>query len=291
MPESLVDAIVYDATQSTERIRAAALAAADDPSSALDPVDAVAAQLVGAEFADRITPLMPPGLDARTIIGDAVTALRTVRDLDRCPPATILGGVITAAQLGLRIGVLGHSWLIPRYNTTAERYVASLTIGYKGWTDLAYRSGLVKSVSAFAITKEEWENGRFSIRRTADGDVISHEPMWTAQSGKPAQEIGWYARIVLATGGHICPTPWNAARMAAHRDAYAPSKNGKIVGPWKEFPAAMARKTVLLEALKQAPTSPSMSLAMSLDGAVRGDDGAVQEHDAVDDDGAVGLDQ
>lgn len=273
-----------EVSRTAEQLRGLALAAAADDAkpARLTGADLVAEKMLAEAFTSQLATVLPPELDARTLTGDAMLAVYDNPDLAACPVDTILGGVASAAQLGLRIGVQGHSWLVPRWSPGGDRAV--LMIGYQGWLELAYRSGLVKSVAAFAITKDEWEQGKFRITRGSDGDTIHHEPLWMNRTGEPSQEIGWYARIVLTTGGHICPEPWNAVKMRAHKEKYAPrarfkddSGNKPIVGPWRDFPLAMARKTVLLDALKTAPKSPAMGRAMVLDGAVRhGVDGAAR---------------
>ena len=61
---------------------------------------------------------MPRGNEATQLIRDALTCLRTTPKLAECDHASVLGGLMTCAQLGLRPGVaaLGHGWLLPFWN-------------------------------------------------------------------------------------------------------------------------------------------------------------------------------
>ncbi|MGH3521458.1 MAG: recombinase RecT, partial [Mycobacterium sp.] len=79
---------------------------------------------------------MPAG-DANQLIRDALNCFRTTPRLLECEQATILGGLMTCAQLNLRPGVngLGQAWLVPFRNGKASRrlerevYEAQLIIG------------------------------------------------------------------------------------------------------------------------------------------------------------------
>lgn len=237
------------------------------PNSAPQGAELVAVRLQAETFTSQLAAVLPPELDARTIVHDAMVAVGGNRRLAECPVDTILRSVTTAAQLGLRIGVLGHSWLVPRWDKDTGQVVATLTMGYQGLLDLSYRSGMIQSATVEVITKAERDAGAFAFRRTAAGDDLQHTIMWEAQPDKDsgdAWEVGWYARIVLATGGHIVTRPWSLARMAQHANTYAPrNKADKIVGPWRTHFGAMARKTMLLVGLKTAPKSPMMARALS----------------------------
>jgi len=67
--------------------------------------------------------------------------------------------------------------------------------------------------------------------------------------------------------------PWNRPMMEEHRDKFAMArkggKNGQVVGPWNSDFDAMARKTMLLRALKYAPRSYELQQGMYADGSVR----------------------
>ena len=60
---------------------------------------------------------MPKGVEAAQLVRDALTAVRTNPKLAECEPNSVLGSLMTCAQLGLRPGVLGHAWLLPFWDT------------------------------------------------------------------------------------------------------------------------------------------------------------------------------
>ena len=68
-----------------------------------------------AQQIDRMEPefqrAMPQGAEARQLVRDAQTALRQVKDLAKCEPATVLGALMTCSQLGLRPGAVSYTHL------------------------------------------------------------------------------------------------------------------------------------------------------------------------------------
>jgi phage RecT family recombinase len=89
---------------------------------------------------------LPEGAEARHLIRDAISLLRQNPNLAKCEVNTVLGGLMTFAQLGLRPGVLGHGWLIPFKkrvkvgNQWTDQWEAQVVIGYKGYAELIHRS-------------------------------------------------------------------------------------------------------------------------------------------------------
>lgn len=213
---------------------------------------------------------MPKGLEAAQLVRDALTCLQQTPKLGECVPQTVLGALMTCAQLGLRPGVngLGHAWVLPywdkNYNHGNGRkgaFVAQLIIGYKGYVDLAYRSGQIATV----IGRTVYEGDTFDIEYGLD-DKLIHKP---ATSGERSKPIGHYAIVKLANGGRSF---WYMTEdeMQAWKRKYAPkSKAGNIVGPWNSDYEAMARKTCLLRLAAWMPKSTELSAAIEADNGVR----------------------
>lgn len=87
-------------------------------------------------------------------------ALRTISKtpaLLKCKPETLYMAMLDAATLQLEVdGVLGHAYIVP-YKGTAQ-----MQIGYKGYQELARRSGKVRSIQAEVVYEGdifEWEQG------------------------------------------------------------------------------------------------------------------------------------
>lgn len=213
---------------------------------------------------------MPKGAEAAQLVRDALTCIQQTPRLADCVPQTVLGALMTCAQLGLRPGVsgLGHAWVLPYWDSKHENpngrkgaFVAQLIIGYKGYVDLAYRSGQIATV----IGRTVYEGDTFDVEYGLDDQLI-HKP---ALSGERTTPIAHYAIVKLANGGRSF---WvmTEDEMQAWKRKYAPkNRSGNIVGPWVSDYEAMARKTCLLRLAAWMPKSTELSAAIEADNGVR----------------------
>ena len=72
-------------------------------------------------------------------------------DLQKCTVPSFMGALLKAAQSGLRPGMFGEGWIIPRWNGRLGSMEAQFQPGYMGLAQLAYRSGEVAEVHAVAV--------------------------------------------------------------------------------------------------------------------------------------------
>lgn len=205
---------------------------------------------------------MPKGAEAAQLIRDAITLVKTTPKLFRCERVSVLSGLMTIAQLNLRVGVLGQAYLLPMWSKKNGEYYAQLVIGYQGYIELALRSPAVAGI----VARTAYENDHFEVLLGTD-DRIIHTPLMEGDRGKP---IAYYAVGKLANGGH---TFWwmTQAEMERHRDKYALARTpeGKIVGPWRDNFEGMSHKTVTRQLSKYMPKSSDLSHAIAADGSVR----------------------
>jgi recombination protein RecT len=200
---------------------------------------------------------MPKGTDAAQLVRDAMTLFSANPNLALCDGQSILGGLMTCAQLGLRPGVLGQAWLIP------FKGKAQLVVGYQGLVSLAQRSGDIASISARIV----YENDEWDVEFGTEDRMI-HRPFMRGDRGAP---VAYYAVVKSTRGG----TYWEVMTKAdaeRHRDRFAMArKDGVVIGPWAEHFDAMALKTVLIRALKLAPRNTEIQKAFDVDNTVRVD--------------------
>lgn len=204
---------------------------------------------------------MPKGMEAAQLVRDALTCLRQTPDLAKCTPSTVLGALMSCAQLGLRPGVLGHAWVLPFYDGRSRSHKAQLVVGYKGYVDLAYRNPQVSSV----IARTVYEGDTFDVDYGLE-DRLVHKPSLSGERSKP---IAHYAIFKTASGGRAF---WvmTEDEMQAWKKRYAPKdRSNKIVGPWVSDYEAMARKTCLLRLASWMPKSTELAYAMEVDNGVR----------------------
>lgn len=208
----------------------------------------------------------PRGAEAVQLIRDALTMVRKTPKLAQCDKASVLGGLMTCAQLGLRPGVLGHAWLLPMWNGRNKRFEATLVIGYQGYVDLVHRSDRIMSIAARTV----YTNDTFEIGYGAGEDTFRHVPCLDGPRGEPRL---YYAVARIKGGGYALTDPMTHAEMEAHRDkfAMAKTKDGKVVGPWRDNFESMAWKTMILRLVKLLPKSTDLASATVADSSVRVD--------------------
>lgn len=218
---------------------------------------------------------MPRGAEATQLIRDAMTCLRTNPNLAKCEPTTVLGALMTCAQLGLRPGVLGHAWLIPFWDSKMETvgkqgrkrtggHKAQLVIGYQGMIELAHRSGQIKSLQARTV----YANDTFEVEYGL-ADNLVHKPVMSGPKGDP---VAYYAVVKFTSGGHAFLV-MSHDEMEAYRDEHATAKTsgGKVFGPWKDHFEGMAHKTCVRQLSKWMPRATEFATAIEADNTVRVD--------------------
>ncbi|NKS29606.1 recombination protein RecT [Rhodococcus hoagii] len=210
---------------------------------------------------------MPKGAEATQLVRDALTSIRQTPKLSQCDSASVLGALMTCAQLGLRPGVLGHAWVLPYWDKNANNkrggFKAQLIVGYQGLVDLAYRSNKIAAISARTI----FANDAYEVEYGLE-DKLIHKPLMTGDRGEP---VAYYAVVKLDNGGSTFVVI-SHAEMLKYRNKHASAqKDGVVFGPWRDNFEGMAHKTCLRQLSKWMPKSTALALAVENDGAVRVD--------------------
>jgi recombination protein RecT len=215
-----------------------------------------------SQMGEQFQLAMPRGFDAQQLVRDAFTCLSMTPKLATCDPVSVIGGLMTCAQLGLRPAVLGQAWLLPMWDGRNRTNRATLVIGYKGYLELMHRSGQVEAVNAHIIHEGDKWSAQYG-----DDERLIHEPNFAE---RPGPALMYYAtgrkRGAARSEFQIAPK-WE---MEEHRDKFAMAKkNGAVVGPWRDHFDAMALKTMMLRLSKYMPQSPELIMAQIADGGVR----------------------
>lgn len=238
-------------------------------------------ELTFSEFRDEFQLAMPSNMEASHLIRDGVALMRQSPQLQLCTSASVLGGLMTCAQLGLRPGVLGQIWLAPFRNsrlTEARRkaakqggksprevaeievYEASIIVGYKGLVTLAYRSGLVADIAANIVREGEPFSGSWEPRELRHGFALDKLP------GKP---IAYYTRMRTTSGGYDFYVMGELEAEAYRQQMLA--GRGSTKTAWRDHPEAMKLKTTTRRLAPRMPLDTRMDVALSVDGGVRRD--------------------
>ncbi|WP_239405434.1 recombinase RecT [Frankia sp. Cj3] len=219
------------------------------------PIDRMAGDVkrMESEFA-RALPAV--GITADRFARLAVTVLRQNADeLARCEPASVLGALVTAAQLGLEPGgPLGQCYLV-RYGNQC-----TFVMGYKGYISLARRSGEIESLIARVV----YERDEFSAEYGLE-DKLTHKPY---MDGDPGRAVRYYAVAKYVGGGHSFVVLSRAAvekLRNAGRSANSPA--------WKNWYDEMACAKAVKQLAKWMPLTTEFARAVANDETTRTDRG------------------
>jgi len=238
-----------------------------DLSQALEHVAATPADKTVRDLIERQAP------EIQKALGDSIgverftrsvfTELRRTPKLYECDPASLLGAMMLSAQLGLEPGPLGHVYLVP-FNKRVE-----FIVGYRGYIDLAFRSGKVKDVSAQIV--REGDSFQYEHGTTPK---LRHVPLGPAEDRKPEAV---YAVARLTTGGApfvvLYPDDWARARKRS-------ASGSKPHSPWTTDEDAMIRKTAVRRLAPWLPQSDAFARAVAVEGVAYLDESEAAGDDA-----------
>lgn len=257
----------------------------------LNKVENLAELFKHPDFKERIASAAPKHFNAERLLRTMVLATQKVPKLLDVSPMQMLGACITLAALGLEPNTpLQHAHLIPfevtKWNPTTRqrehvRTDVQVIIGYQGYVDLIYRSGLVESVHCDVWYQDEEDSGAFDYEYGSKQHLF-HKPSNVAR--KPNEEpAGAYMHATLKGGGEIFEvmpavkihltrsrSQGFRAAMNAHDDAVSnnrdPMKDKRYSeAPWIKDPESMWRKTVLRLGQKWLPKSIELASALAAD--------------------------
>ncbi|WP_029265752.1 recombination protein RecT [Virgibacillus alimentarius] len=196
------------------------------------------------QMAPAMQEALPKHMDKDRLLRLAMTTIRTTPGLREANPASLLGAVMEAAQLGLEPGPMGHCYMLPFKNNKAQTTDVQFIIGYKGMIDLARRSGHIQSIYAHAV----YENDEFEYELGLD-PKLKHVPTMDTNKG---EFIGSYAVAKFKDGGY--QMEFMPKAEIEKRRTSSPSGRSKY-SPWNNHYEEMANKTVIRHMWKYLPIS------------------------------------
>lgn len=210
-----------------------------------------------------------------------ISAVNTNPALAECTNTSILSGALLGHSLNLSPSPqLGQYYLVPFKNNKAGVTEAQFQLGYKGYIQLAIRSGQYKKLNVLAI--KEGELRSFDpLNEEIDVKLIEDE-----EEREQAKTIGYYAMFEY-TNGFRKAIYWSKTKMEAHALKYSKgyqAKKGYTF--WEKDFDGMAYKTMLRQLIsKWGIMSIDMMSAIDADMAVIHEDGTkdyVDTEDIVD---------
>lgn len=158
---------------------------------------------------------MVGGKDGQRFISAVISAVSVNPALTECDHATILSAALLGESLKLSPSPqLGQYYLVPFNDKRRGNKVAQFQLGYKGYIQLATRSGQYKKLNVMAI--KEGELIRFdALNEEIEVDLIKDDTQREA-----AKTIGYYAMFEY-TNGFRKAMYWSREKMMAHADKYS----------------------------------------------------------------------
>lgn len=166
--------------------------------------------------------------------------------LQDCDPSTILSGALLGESLGLSPSPqLGQYYLVPFNNTKKGCKDAQFQLGYKGYVQLALRSGYYKSLTVFAVKAGELKKWN-PVTEELEIELIEDDEV-----REKTQSIGYAARFEYLNG-FSKTLYWSRQKMEAHALRYSKgyaAKKGYTF--WERDFDAMAYKTMLRQLISR----------------------------------------
>ena len=212
------------------------------------------------------------GKNGTRFISSIVSAVNTNSSLQECTNASIVSAALLGESLNLSPSPqLGQYYLVP-FKDKEKGKVAQFQLGYKGYIQLAIRSGQYKKLNVIAIKAGELV--RFDpLNEEIEVKLIEHE-----DAREKAETVGYYAMFEYVNGFRKA-IYWSKEKMKAHAMKYSPGyasdlKKGTKWTFWSKDFDGMAYKTMLRQLIsKWGIMSIDMATAIDSDMAVINEDG------------------
>lgn len=205
-------------------------------------------------------------------ISSIVSAVNNNKELQTCSNASILSAALLGESLNLSPSPqLGQYYLVPFNNKDGK--VAQFQLGYKGYIQLAIRSGQYKKINVLSI--KEGELVRYDpLNEEIEVNLIEDE-----EEREKAPTVGYYAMFEY-TNGFKKAMYWSRAKMEAHAIKYsagyaADKRKGNQYTFWSKDFDGMAYKTMLRQLIsKWGIMSIDLVTAIDADMAIVNEDGS-----------------
>lgn len=158
---------------------------------------------------------MVGGKDGQKFITSILSVVSNNPAIAECEKSTILSSALLGEALKLSPSPqLGHYYIVPFNNAKKGIKEAQFQLGYKGYIQLAIRSGQYKNINVVSIKK---------------GELISYNPLTEELETKfieddeireQTETIGYYAMFELINGFKKT-VYWSKKKMLAHADRYS----------------------------------------------------------------------
>lgn len=213
------------------------------------------------------------GKNGSRFISSIVSAVQATPALQECTNTSILSAALLGESLNLSPSPqLGQYYLVPYDNRKKGAKEAQFQLGYKGYIQLALRSGQYKKLNVMAIKEEEL------IRFDPLNEEIEVNLIQDEEAREEAPTVGYYAMFEYLNGFRKS-IYWSREKMVAHAKKFSLGyqrdlEKGSQYTFWSKNFDEMAFKTMLRQLIsKWGVMSIDIVQAVDADMAVIREDG------------------
>lgn len=210
------------------------------------------------QMKDQVAAILPKHMTPERLCKVLMVEASRSPALLECTLMSVAESMMLSAQLGLEPGAtLGHIYFIPFNDRSSGTKTCTPIIGYKGYLELARRSGKVSRLDARVVYKGEpfsvTAGLHPNIEHTVRGDVDRSDD----------NVLAAYSVAVLHDGSSYFEVLWKSDIDRTR----SRSKGGRR-GPWVDDYARMARKTAIRALFNggTVPMSFELANAIQMDG-------------------------
>lgn len=197
------------------------------------------------------------GKRAPQFMSSLVSIVNSDKSLKKVDAGSVINSALVAAALDLPINPsLGYMYIVPYGN------VAQPQMGYKGYIQLAQRSGQYRTITVAELYEDEF------ISWDPLMEKLEYEPHREKERGANEKPVGYFGRFELLNGFQKT-VYWTWQQVDNHRKQFSQAGgkgSDKPKGVWAKNYNAMARKTVIKDLLtKWGPMTVDMQTAYTAD--------------------------
>ena len=153
--------------------------------------------------------------EAQKFISSIISATSTKPALQACEPTTIVSSALLANALDLSLSPqLGLAYMVPFEDNKNGRTVATFILGYKGYIQLAIRSGKYRKINVVAVKEGEFVSYN-PLTEDLQVNLIADD-----EERERAATVGYYAYFELVNGFQKS-LYWSKKKMLLHADKYS----------------------------------------------------------------------
>jgi recombination protein RecT len=200
---------------------------------------------------------LPRHISPERMMRIAITAIRRSDSLQRCSVPSLLGSLLTAAQLGLEVNTpLGFAYLVP------FKGECTLLVGYQGFLDLGRRSGLISTPMATLV----YEGDEFEVAYGLYPDIRHVASKDPERENKKITHVYAFAHAIPKDSAPPIFVVLTRAEVLKRKARSASVKAGKS-SPWDTDEPMMFKKTGIRALWPWIPKNPEMAGAGALEDA------------------------